>query len=225
MSIQAQISIRTRKLGVLIRDARLSARRTVPECAEAIGVTGDVFQAYEEGGSAPALPELELLAYFLDLPFHRFWSKEATANVTSPLASLNLASVIGVRQRKIGTLLRLARMKTSITPQELSEKSGIPESRIAAYELGECPIPLPELESLVSLLGGQVESLFDQNGPVGKWQGQKQAIQDFQKLSPELQEFVCKPVNRPYLDLAIKLSDFSTEKLRALAENLLEITF
>jgi hypothetical protein len=54
---------------------------------------------------------------------------------------------------------------------------------------------------------------------------QQQAIQDFKKLSPELQDFVCRPVNRPYLDLALKLSELSTEKLRSVAENLLDITF
>ena len=39
MSIQAQVSLRSRKLGVLIRDARLAARKTISECAKIIGVT------------------------------------------------------------------------------------------------------------------------------------------------------------------------------------------
>ena len=37
--------------------------------------------------------------------------------------------------------------------------------------------------------------------------------------------FVCKPVNRPYLELAMKLSGMSTDKLRSVAEDLLDITF
>jgi hypothetical protein len=40
-----------------------------------------------------------------------------------------------------------------------------------------------------------------------------------------MQNFVCKPVNRPYLELAKKLSGMSTDKLRSLAEDILEITF
>jgi len=225
MSIQVQVSIRTKKLGVLIRDARLAARRSIPECAEAIGVTSGVFRAYEAGRRALSLPELEVLAYFLDLPFRRFWSKEAISDDTPSAASFNLPVLVGVRQRMIGALLRQARLKASISPKALSEQSGISTSRIRAYELGERPIPLPELEGLINLLNGQVESLFDQTGPVGQWLGQQQAIQDFEKLPPELQDFVCKPVNRPYLDLALKLSELSTEKLRAVAENLLDITF
>ena len=139
--------------------------------------------------------------------------------------SLNLPVLVGVRQRMIGALLRQARLKASISPKALSEQSGISTSRIRAYELGERPIPLPELEGLISLLNGQIESLFDQTGPVGQWLSQQQAIQDFKKLPPELQDFVCKPVNRPYLELALKLSELSTEKLRSVAENLLDITF
>ena len=40
----------------------------------------------------------------------------------------------------------------------------------------------------------------------------------------ELQGFVCKPINRPYLELAVRLSEMSVEKLRGVAEGLLEIT-
>jgi transcriptional regulator with XRE-family HTH domain len=225
MSIQAQASIRTKKLGILIRDARLAARRGIPECAKAIGVTNGIFRAYEEGRKAPSLPEMEVLVYFLDMPFRRFWSKEAVSDDMSPTESLNLPVLVGVRQRMIGALLRQARLKASISPKALSEQSGASTSRIRAYELGERSIPLPELEGLITLLNGQIESLFDQTGPVGQWLSQQQAIQDFKKLPPELQDFVCKPVNRPYLDLALKLSELSTEKLRSVAENLLDITF
>jgi hypothetical protein len=41
----------------------------------------------------------------------------------------------------------------------------------------------------------------------------------------ELREFVSLPVNRPYLELAMKLSGMSRDKLRSVAENLLDITF
>ncbi len=68
MSIQAQVTLRQRKLGVLIRDARLAARKTIPECARAIGVTPGIFRAWEEGHRSPSLPELEVLSYSLNLP-------------------------------------------------------------------------------------------------------------------------------------------------------------
>jgi hypothetical protein len=67
--------------------------------------------------------------------------------------------------------------------------------------------------------------LFDKTGHIGIWMVQQKAIQDFLHLPPELQNFVCKPVNLPYLELAKKLSGMSTDKLRSLAEDILEITF
>jgi hypothetical protein len=66
---------------------------------------------------------------------------------------------------------------------------------------------------------------MDQTGTIGTWKAQQQAFSKFKELPNELQDFVCKPVNRPYLELAMRLSDLSVEKLRSVAEGLLEITF
>ena len=77
MDTKSQITIRTKKFGVLIRDARLAARRSIQDCATAIGVKPSVFRAYEEGSKAPSLPELETLVYYLDLPIEHFWGKES----------------------------------------------------------------------------------------------------------------------------------------------------
>ncbi|HTX92113.1 MAG TPA: helix-turn-helix transcriptional regulator [Anaerolineales bacterium] len=225
MSIQIQVAIRSRKLGVLIRDARLAARKTLSECAAAVGTTSGILKAWEEGRRAPSLPELEVLAYSLHLPLQHFWGREAVSDDAAPTDSLNLMSLVAIRQRLVGAMLRRQRESASLSMRELSEQSGIPTSRLKAYELGERPIPLPELEGLVALLGGQVETLFDQTGPIGQWMVQQKAVQDFLQLPPELQDFVCRPVNRPYLELALKLSGMSTEKLRSVAENLLDITF
>jgi transcriptional regulator with XRE-family HTH domain len=225
MSIQAQVTLRTRKLGVLIRDARLAARKTIPECAAAVCVTRGIFRAYEEGRRAPSLPEMEILTYFLGLPIRHFWSKDAVSDNAPPIQGLNLPALGAIRQRMVGALLRQEREKASISIKALAEQSGISTSRVRAYELGERPIPMPILEGLISILGGQIESVFDQTGPIGQWMSQQKAIQEFLQLPPNVQEFVCRPVNLPYLELALKLSGLSTEKLRSVAEGLLDITF
>jgi len=225
MSIQAQVNLRSRKLGVLIRDARLAARMTIPECARTIGMTAGILRAWEEGRRSPSLPELEVLSFSLNLPLHRFWSKEAASDDAPPTESLDLPAFVSIRQRVIGALLQQVREKASISPSALSGMSGISTARLKAYELGERPIPLPELEGLTALLGGQIEMLFDQSGSIGLWMVQQKAIQDFLTLPLELQNFVCKPVNRPYLELARKLSGMSTDKLRSVADDILDITF
>jgi len=225
MDTKTQITIRTKKLGVLIRDARLSARRSVQECAEAIGVRKSVFRAYEDGERAPSLPELEALVFFLDLSLEHFWGREIKSTATSAIQKLDMPRVLGLRQRKIGALLRQERMNASISIRNLATKTGIAGSRIKAYELGERAAPLPELEILISTLGGHIESLFDRNGPIGQWMLGEEAVQSFLEMPSELREFVALPVNRPYLELAMKLSSMSRDKLRSVAENLLDITY
>jgi hypothetical protein len=49
-------------------------------------------------------------------------------------------------------------------------------------------------------------------------------MQHFDDLPPDLQDFISKPINRPFLEIAQRLSGLSVEKLRAVAEGLLEIT-
>jgi transcriptional regulator with XRE-family HTH domain len=225
MAIKSQIAIRSKTLGLLIRDARTTARRNTNECAQAIGVKPGIFRAYEEGRRAPSLPELEALVYFLDLPMDHFWSREIKSGKPLPYENLDLPKLLSVRQRKIGALLRQERMNASISIRNLAHETGISGARIKAYELGERPMPLPELEDLVKALGGRIESFFDRTGPIGQWLMNEEAIRDFLELPLELRQFVAMPVNRPYLELAMKLSNMSKEKLRSVAEDLLDITF
>ncbi len=225
MDTRSQITIRTKKLGVLIRDARLASRKTIAECAEAVGVTTSIFKAYEEGRRSPSLPELEVLIYYLKLPLNHFWGNEAISDDASPIAPLDLPRLLLVRQRMIGALLRQEREKANISVRELAQSTGLKSSNIKAYELGERPIPVPDLEILMDALDARVDSLFDQNGPVGQWMAEQKAIRDFLKLPADLRTFASQPVNVPYLELARKLSNMSTERLRSVAEDLLDITF
>ncbi len=225
MSIQTQVALRSKKLGVLIRDARLAAHKSIPECAIPIGVKSGILRAWEEGRLAPSLPELELLAYSLQQPLQQFWGKEARSDDFPKTEKMNLALMVGIRQKLVGAHLRQLRENASLSLTAVAEQTGMTTSRLRGYELGERPIPLPVLEALVALLGGQVETFFDKTGAVGQWMVQQKAVQDFLKLPAELQGFVSKPVNRPYLELALKLSNMSTDKLRSVAEDLLDITF
>jgi transcriptional regulator with XRE-family HTH domain len=225
MNLKTQITIRSKKLGLLIRDARMTARRSIKECSDATGVKAGILRAYEEGRRAPSLPELEALVYYLGLPIDHFWSKEVKSNTPQPIESLDLQKLTSVRQRKIGALLRQERTNASVSIRNLSHATEISGARIKTYELGERPIPLPELEALVSKLGGRIESFFDRSGPVGQWLTNQEAIQNFLKLPDDLRQFVSTPVNRPYLELAMKLSNMSRDKLRSVAEDLLDITF
>ncbi len=224
MNTPSQITLRTKKLGVLIRDARLSARRSPEECAKAMGVTKGIFRAYEEGRRAPSLPELELLAYYLKLPIEHFWGKASLSGDISGGEAGDLGRLVELRQRMIGAMLRQERTNASLSLKALADETGIPSARLKSYERGERPIPLPELEAVTSALAARIENFFDQNGPAGQWMSDEKSMRLFLQLPKDLQAFVCQPVNRPYLDLARKLSIMSNEQLRSVAEGLLDIT-
>ncbi len=219
-----QITIREKKLGLLIRDARMAERRSIKECADAISISPALFRAYEEGRRAPSLPELETLIYYLKLPIKQFWGNETRSDMPAISETVNTAQLISLRQRMVGVLLRQERNKVNMSIRHIAQETGISGSRINAYELGERPIPMPELEVIITVLGSRIDIFFDQNGPVGQWMTNQRSMQKFLELSAEMQDFVCQPVNRPYIELAIKLSDMSKEKLRSVAEGLLDIT-
>jgi transcriptional regulator with XRE-family HTH domain len=224
MDNRLQIVIRTKKLGVLIRDARLAARRSPQETANAMGISRGILKAYEEGRRAPSLPELEVLVYYLKLPISHFWGREAISDDAPSTAALDMPRLMPVRQRLVGALLRQERNRASMSLKNVADNTGIPSARLKSYELGERPIPLPELEVILGVFGVRVEEFFDRNGPVGKWMSDQKLIQKFLDLPEEMQTFLCQAVNRPYLELAMKLSEMSKERLRSVAEGLLDIT-
>lgn len=224
MTTNPQITLREKKLGLLIRDARMAERRSIKECADAIGVKSGQFRAFEEGRKSPSLPELEALVYFLKLPISHFWGGDIKSEAASQLESEDVSQLVALRQRMIGAMLRQERTNANISIRHISTETGISQSKLKAYELGQRPISVPELESILTLIGVRIEGFFDQSGPVGQWMNSQKAMQKFIELPEEMQDFVCQPVNRPYLELAVKLSEMSKDKLRSVAEGLLDIT-
>lgn len=219
------IQIRSKKLGLLITDARLTAHKSLEDCANALGITSATMQSYESGTAAPSLPEIEALAYYLNTPLKHFWSSEALSQSTKDRSIDHADRLALLRRRIIATRLRITRDQQNKSLKELAEQSGITEPVLKQYEAAEISIPLPELEILANLLQVRVDDFIDQHGPIGNWHNQQLTAQKFLELPPEVQSFICKPVNRPYINLAMRLSDLSAEKLRLVAESLLEITY
>src|SRR5690606_16356552 len=66
--------IRGKMIGVLLRDARLDAGRSLDDCARVLQVAPEDIEAWEFGDQVPSLPQLEILAYYLGVPVSHFWS-------------------------------------------------------------------------------------------------------------------------------------------------------
>jgi len=222
---QQLISLRTRKLGAMIYDARLARRRTVEECAGIMLLTPEEFSTIESGRVSPTLPQLEALAFYLDLPIEHFWTQEILSTKEEGPGIIEKKRLITIRNKMIAARIRLTRSNLNLSFAQLSEKTGLSEESLRLYEQGDPSIPLPELEIITDALQFPLKELFDNHGPIGEWRNRQQAFEKFMDLEPPLREFICKPVNEPYLKLAYRLSELSVDKLRLVAESLLEITY
>lgn len=219
------ITLRKKKLAVLLLDARLTNKRTVDDCANVLGLPVSRYEAYERGIQSPSLPELEGLAYFFNVPLNHFWGNSTlTENGDPSIQDAKLHQILSLRQRIIGSLLQKFRIEKDISIEDLSQKVNITSDTLESYELGQSPVPIPELELLVGALGRSMQEFHDSHGPIGTWIREQYTVQQITDMPPRLQEFISKPINRPYIELAERLSEMSVEKLRAVAEGLLEIT-
>ncbi len=223
MDQQKAILLRTKKLGALLREARKIAGQSAAVCAQAIGVPMERYETYELGEEPPSLPEVEALAYFLNVPLAHFWNGARLSSYQqSRLEKLDRA--MALRQRLIGALIRKFRQEAGLSSDALAEQVDVPAETLERYELGEAPVPLPVLELIAEACNHSVRDFYDRKGPFGVWMSQQESIQRFLELPPALQNFVAQPINRPYLELAQRLSEMEVNKLRAIAEGLLEIT-
>ena len=222
---EERLALRNRIIGLLIRTARERAEKTKRHCAAALGVPTSTITAYEGGSKSISLPELEVLAYVLDTPMTHFW-ETGLAETSTEESSLPLQKVLALRQRVVGALLHQARLKADVSKSELAELLDCSVDRLSAYECGDIPIPLPELELLAQYLHLPLEHFFDdQKGPVGEWHRQQETWRRFHDLPREVQDFVTRPVNIKYLEVAMRLAQMSAGRLRAIAEGLLDITY
>jgi transcriptional regulator with XRE-family HTH domain len=218
------ITLRSKKLGVQLKAARLTAGKSIEDCAQAINSSKEMIESFEIGDASPSLPELEAMAFYLKTPLEQFWGRDVTLAEKADTSRFDSERLMAIRQRMIGAQIRQARFETGLSLEGLAEKSGLEIEQLTVYEIGEHPIPLPELESLANVLNRPLKDFQDNRGPIGTWLKQQRVLQNFAELTPELQDFLSKPINRPYLELAQRLSEMNVDKLRAVAEGLLEIT-
>jgi transcriptional regulator with XRE-family HTH domain len=218
------MSIRAKKLAVLMRAARQKTSKNAAECADALGISLEEYESYELGEKSPSLPQTELLAYALNVPLDHFYGDGSIEGSEDSDQQYKPEQLVLLRQRMVGVMVKKARLESGLPLQSIADEIGVDTHQLEEYELGEKPIPLPVLEAITHMVGRSIKEFQDKHGPVGKWIRQQAIVREVLELPPELQAFVCLPVNRPYIELAKRLSEMSVEKLRAVAEGLLEIT-
>ena len=224
MDYQLAINILSKKMGVLLKTARTQKGESKKTCGEVIGATPRTISKYEAGEKSPSLPELEVLAFYLDVPLDRFWEDITPIDHDKMEALKNLEQRMELRNLKIGASLRKFRQDSKLSMKQVSEKIGLTSYRLKSYEKGKFAVPVAELKALLRLYDRELGELVVDTGPIADWAHEKKAGAAFVELPQDLQDFILKPINQPYLEIARKLSQMSVDRMRDVAEGLLDIT-
>jgi transcriptional regulator with XRE-family HTH domain len=225
MSNDPNLNSRAEQIGQRLIKLREQKRLRVGEIAAILNITSNRYKMYESGIQFPSLPELEVLANLLDTPISSLLSYDEELNLTPAMDAIQAQKFMQLRQRIIATRLRKALDDADIPRKDIASALGISSKELSSYLAGKKPIPLAMLEVFCRIAAIAMQSLFGTRGPVGHQLTQSERVAGFRQLPAELQNFIAQPINRPYVDLANRLSSLPVDKLRAIAEGLLDITF
>lgn len=215
--------IRAKMIGVLLRDARLSAERSLEECATLLRVLPEQVQSWEYGDAVPSLPQIELLSYYLGISVSHFWGTDTLESRHGRHMDFQL-EYIALRNRMIGALLRQAREELNKTIENLSEESAIPVSQLELYELGEIAVPMHELNVLSSVVKKNTNYFLETSGHIGELLAMREEWKHFLDLPQKQRKFAANPRNIGFIEIAIALSEMPAENLRQVGASILDIT-
>jgi len=223
MNNEQTIKLRSKMLGAMIRNARMQAGKSMSETAEWLDISPSTLGSYELGRKAASLPELELLSCYFGVPLEPFLSMTPATSPTRK-EGIRTQMWVALRQRLIGLNLRQMREKQARSMKDLAEETGFPPSRISAYERGDRPIPLPELDILLTALDGALDELAPDNGTVGRILREQRVAAALAEFPDETLTFLASHDSLTYLQLAMTLKSISADKLKNLTEGLKELT-
>ncbi len=215
--------LRARMLGVLIRDARLAAARTTEDCARLLKVEPALMEAWEFGDDAPSLPQLELLAFYLDVPISHFWGQQTLDN--DPTQKQDAQSeYMQLRDRMIGALLRQAREERKLAISDVAGIANLPEDLIQQYEMGELSIPMSELSVLSGAVQQNMSYFMESSSYIGTLLQIREEWKKFASLDEDIRHFAANPLNLGFIKIAMLFGKMPAEELRKVAAGLLEIS-
>jgi transcriptional regulator with XRE-family HTH domain len=220
---QESYRLRGKMIGVLLRDARDHAARTIEDCARLLRIDPALVEAWEYGDEVPSLPQLELLAYYLDVPVSHFWSMETLAGTRRTRVDTH-QEFINLRQRMIGALLRQAREEMGINENDLAAETHLSAEAIQQYELGEVPVPMHELSVLSSALKKNINYFLETSSQIGELLATRENWKHFNDLPENLRQFAANPTNIGFIEIAYAFSQMPRDSLKSIAESILDIT-
>lgn len=220
-------TLRAKKMGVMIKQIRESHDQTEGTCAQWLGLSVNDYRSIEDGETCASLPQIESLSYFMNFPSEILTALVGEMNTEVSLRPDVNQGLVDLRNKMIAIQVRQKREELGLSLDQLEEKTSIPQLDLGKYEEGLVPIPFCQLHEIVTELGIPLEQFYATQGPL-KHSSTSQStaeIKTSSALSAELEEFITKPANLPYLELAMRISKMNADKIRGIASSLLEITY
>lgn len=214
--------LRGKMLGVLLRDARDNAARSIDDCAGFLRVDPGLIQAWEFGDAVPSLPQLELIAYYLDVPVSHFWGMETLPQQRQRTDIQD--EYLNLRHRMIGAMLRQAREEAQKSLETLADETHLTVETLQNYELGSLAIPMHELSNLASAVNKNVNYFLENSSQIGELLATRENWKHFNSLPDDLREFAANPLNIGFIEIALAFSQMPNDKLKRIAVSMLDIT-
>lgn len=218
--------IRNKIMGALISDARKTSGKTLADATSTLGLSEAEYGKFESGDATPTLPQLEVLAYLYNVPLDHFWGTETRAAARKEDdVKEKVPQMLALRNKIIGAYLRNVRNELNLSAEQVASNAGLSVEQLDLYESGNEAPQVHVLQKIAGALGIRIEDLTDKHGSVGNWLLLQSEFQEFAKLPDDMREFLLKPINRSYLEVAMRLSAMQVDRLRNIAEGILDITF
>jgi transcriptional regulator with XRE-family HTH domain len=226
MEASHAISIRNRIIGILVKRARLEASRTQRECAEFLGCSASTFSQYEQGRQGLSLPQLEALAYFLDISPESLWDDSYAPPRELAEEPLPLEQLLLLRRKILAVQFRQCRLAAGLSQRDLGQLLERSAYMISQYEHAQRDVPLAELEIAAEQCGQPLADFIDHDTiPLGQAEQQRLTLARLNELPADVRDFVLRPTNALYLRIAMLISAMKADSLRQIAELLLDITY
>lgn len=224
-------SIKMKKMGMKLVLTRQKCGYSLADLSLETGIDTAALAAFEQGSTSPSLPQLENLAAIFGQSIDEIISEKPLEMKKKNLDPISMSRREKLHDRMIGMQIKKHRLEQHISIDTLAQSCGITQPEMEVYESGLASIPFLELVAICHELGISY-GLFtspqaaSQTGPNQREEPQRQveSSKPDMDLPQELLEFVSKPVNLPYVELAQKMSQMDAKKLRQIAESILEIT-
>lgn len=225
LSQQAAL-LQNKIVGAAVRTARTRADMSIELCAEAISLSPEEMAQAEMGELGLTLPQIEVLAHLLDVPITYLLGETELPEEDKTSDTLPYENVMIIRAKIIGVLLRQARLNQGRSLDDVAAIIGYTPEDLARIELGEMTLPMVELRALAEALNLPFETFLDEDIiPLTAAQRDARDLRRLAHLPADVREFILKPINTPYLQIAMNLSTMPAESLRQIASGLLEITY